>query len=535
MSGWAAALLLTAFHAWMLNRYAVNFPTADDFTQLLAVPGYVEHTPTFIGKLAYLLSLSVDHRIATLRAIAFAQAMGLGGLDFRALIFLGNALIVAAGLLVLWRAPSELRGWLAPLFALLVFSPTNWLAQYWPTGAIQHFALIAYALFALFCAERAGRGWTAASVFLALCAAFTAANGLMVFPAVAVQLWLSGRRQAAVSWLAGGVALALVYFIGYETPAGRPSVLEAFLHPVQLITWYLIALGSMAASVSGTNTLPLCVGATLVATWLWLLASPTRNTVQPLLLGWALFLFASAATIAIGRAPLGIEAMANSRYRIYSEFLAMISIVAVIWRMRSSRLAGFETRFVASMLPLAMLWAWASWDANMGALVEFSQARRNALDHYMATGGQGMYGDFPPQDFGDFILARTRNAGQFLPARDASPAATLAESALPPDATPSPFFSAPPPFLHAGALSVHGQTWDWRGASALWLRSNEQAYRGTLRQERILDPLLGKGRTAFWNTWTTAGLAPGRYQIGYARDDPGDRSVVWTSDWIDVR
>ena len=74
MVGWGAALLLTAFHAWMLNRYAVNFPTtADDFTQLLAVPGYVEHTPTFVGKLAYLLSLSVDHRIVTLRAMALRR------------------------------------------------------------------------------------------------------------------------------------------------------------------------------------------------------------------------------------------------------------------------------------------------------------------------------------------------------------------------------------------------------------------------------------------------------------------------------
>jgi hypothetical protein len=533
--GWVAAFLLAASHAWMLNRYAVNFPNADDFTQLLAVPGYVEHTPGFANKVAYILSLSVDHRIVTLRAIAYVQATVLGGFNFRALVFFGNGLCVAAGLLVLWRAPSELRGWLAPIFALLLFSPTNWLAQYWPTGAVQHFALIAYALLALFCVEKTGRAWTAAGAFLALCAAFTAANGLMLFPAAAIQLWVSGRRRYALWWLAGGVMLGLVYFVGYETPAGRPSVLEAFLHPVRLFTWYLIALGSVSAQLGRANTLPILIGAGLIATWLWLLVSSRRHPVQPLLLGWTLFLLASTATIAIGRAPLGVEALGNSRYRVYSEFAVLIAIVAVIWRLRSSRSVKLERWLVAVLLPLAVLWSWASWDTNMSALVEFSLARRNALDHYIATGGRGMYGEFPPQDFGDFILARTRNSGQFQPALDASPASALVEAGAPPTGKKALPLYAAPAFFHAGALSVHGQSTAGQPAVTLWLRGNDRYYRGALQGERILEPIFTHGRTAFWNTWTLAGLVPDRYQIGFARSDSGDSEVYWTDDRIDVK
>jgi hypothetical protein len=533
--GWAAAALLTASHAWMLNRYAVNFPTADDFTQLLAVPGYVEHTPTFAGKVAYLFSLSVDHRILTLRAIAYLQAMLPGGLDFRALIFFGNALCVAAGLLVLWRAPSNLRGWLAPLFALLLFSPTNWLAQYWPTGAVQHFALIAYALFALFCVQRTSRVWSAAAVFLALCAALTAANGLMVFPAAAVQLWLSGRRRHAVLWFVGGLVLGLVYFIGYATPEGRPTVLEAFHRPGQLFTWYLIALGSMATGAGNGYALPIGVGAALIVVWLWLFGSSRRHPVDPMLLGWTLFLFASTATITIGRAPLGIEALGNSRYRVYSEFAVLIAVVATILRLRAVPIARMDRWFVAVLVPLALLWSWQSWDVNMAALAEYSFARRNALDHYVATGGQGMYGEFPPQDFGDFILARTRNAGQFLPAGDASPTGTLVEAIPPPIASPSRFLDAAVPFAHAGALSIHGQTRAWQPLVMLWLRGNEHAYRGTLQHERILDPLFAKGRHGFWNTWTLAGIAPGRYQVGYAQSDSASGPVFWSDDWITVQ
>jgi hypothetical protein len=339
------------------------------------------------------------------------------------------------------------------------------------------------------------------------------------------------------------VALGLVYFVGYETPAGRPSVLEAFLHPVQLFTWYLIALGSVAAQLGRAYTLPILVGAGLIVTWAWLLLSSRRHPVPPLLLGWTLFLLASTATIAIGRAPLGVEALGNSRYRIYSEFAVLIAIVAVISRRSASRSVTIERGLVAVLLPLAAVWAWASWNTNLAALAEFSLARRNALDHYIATGGQGMYGDFPPQDFGDFILARTRDSGQFQPAHDASPASSLVEAGAPQTSNqPLPLFAAPA-FSHAGALSVHGQSTVGQPTVTLWLRGSDRHYRGALRRERIPEPIFTRGRTAFWNTWTLAGIAPGRYQVGYAQSESAEREagtgvdspVYWTGDSIDVK
>src|SRR5512135_765033 len=139
-AGWAAAVLLAVAHLWMLQRYAVDVPSLDDFTQLLAVPGYVEYTAGLGKKLAFLLSGTPDHRIFTLRAIAWVQAHLPGGLDFRMLLFFGNALCIAAALLVLRQAPAAARWWLAPVFALVIFSPAHWESQYWPTGALSHLA-----------------------------------------------------------------------------------------------------------------------------------------------------------------------------------------------------------------------------------------------------------------------------------------------------------------------------------------------------------------------------------------------------------
>ena len=84
-------------------------------------------------------------------------------------------------------------------------------------------------------------------------------------------------------------------------------------------------------------------------------------------------------------------------------------------------------------------------------------------------------------------------------------------------------------------LSAHGQSLAGQAAVTLWLRGNDRHYRGALQRERILEPIFTHGRTAFWNTWTLAGIAPGRYQIGYALGESGDSQVYWTDDRIDVR
>jgi len=57
----------------MLHRYVVDFPFEDDFVQVLAAPGYFEFYPTWREKIADLFSLSVEHRIVTMRLAAIVQ------------------------------------------------------------------------------------------------------------------------------------------------------------------------------------------------------------------------------------------------------------------------------------------------------------------------------------------------------------------------------------------------------------------------------------------------------------------------------
>jgi hypothetical protein len=93
-------------------------------------------------KIAYLFSLSVEHRIVTLRLAVIVQGWLPGGLDFRGLIYFGNLSCAAAGVLVIWRVPATYRAWLAALAALLEAKYVNKLERFndpvavWSQGTV---------------------------------------------------------------------------------------------------------------------------------------------------------------------------------------------------------------------------------------------------------------------------------------------------------------------------------------------------------------------------------------------------------------
>lgn len=524
--GWLAATGLAIVHVWMLNRYVVDFPFQDDFTQFLVVPGYWQYAPTLPAKLAYLFSSSGDHRIATLRLAALLQTGLSGGLDFRMLVYFGNLLIVLAGLLVVSRAEPRHRWLLAPLLAALLFSPVNFVAQFWASAALQHFSLVAYGLGAIYCLSRSGVAWQVGGLVLALCAALTGANGLTVFPAAAAVLFFGGRRRAALLWAALAIALWALYFIGHQTPVGRASLAQTVEHPILLFGFVLAALGSMAVRFDYA----VACGATLVAVWIWLLATRRRGAISPLLLAWFSFLLLSTATIALGRASFGPDAVVNSRYRIYSEMAALVTMIAVLYRLAPRQ----GTWVLVALLPATAVWFGIGWTNDVLFIADIAARQRNSLDHYLST-GHGDYGGFPSQDFGDFMLQRAAAAGHFLPRSEAGAPAVLIEDTERPRATTSKTLLTEPPFLYAGAISVRGYALASERSVTLRLRDGGRQYGGALRTQRVFDAFASGGRLLFWNTFPLAAVAPGHYRVGYTLGDPTRPEVVWTENWVDVK
>ncbi|NDP41440.1 MAG: hypothetical protein GZ089_01775 [Aromatoleum sp.] len=520
--GWLVAAIIVSLYVGTLVRYSVNFPNADDFGQILAVPHYFAAKSTLAEQVAYVFSLSVEHRIATLRLAALIETGVFGGLNFSWLMFTGGVLLACAGALVVMAALREDRALLAGVAAALLFSPANHEAQFWATGALQHFGVIAWAFGALYCLGRGGAGWSVAALALALTAAFTSANGLMTFPAAAVMLWATGRRRAALSWAALTILMFAVYFIGYERPEFQKSALGTLLDPLVLLRFFLAALGSLAVHLVPA----IVVGAALSAIWVWLILN-LHDSVSPVLLGWFGFLVLSYAAMAVGRASFGDEGALLSRYCVYSEMAALITLVAVLDQVGPIT----RERILWTALPITLAWFAANWQATMPVIAHDSIVLQNRLDHYAAD-GHADYGAWPPAEYGDYLLGQATLRGYFDPTRIAHPSRRLiADDRELRPSQPSPV-RLRKLMRSAGAISVFGYMPDSRAQVFMWLADGEHHYRASLVTMPGVRTPMGGEWGFFSGTVTTASLAPGRYRVGYTLGDESPATVYWSEEWV---
>ena len=515
---WIATVALLAIHAERLARFAVDWPFHDDFTQILAVPGYLATMPSIAERLAYVFSLSIEHRIATLRLAGWLGALAPGGLDFRLLIAIGNGLLVVAATIVVLQFPRRVRATAALAAALLLTSVTHYGAQYWATGALQHFGVCAYAMVALLAVAR-GHSLVAAGATLA--AAFTAANGLMVAPAALLLLVRAGRTREAAIWAVAGAALLAVYFIGYETPNGRMPVADVLRDPFRLAAFGLAALGGIA----DTYVSAVVVGVCVVLSWLVLFGSGVWRRAPPVVAPAMLFFALTCGAIALGRTALGDEAATMSRYRVYSALAILLTLAAIV----PGRPKQGAVVLAAAVLLAALVHA-AGTMASMPWMVELSSLQRASKDQHAAA-GHGFYVGFPPPEFGDFTLQRARDLGAYDGRRGAA-APIAATGGAPSFGAQSPVLSS---HVHPNArlLSVVGMLAGRHQAATLWLDDGRAAFRAELAAVRCVGPEWPGGRTVFGGTVDVTALPSGRYRVGY---DAGRGSgVSWTEQQVELR
>ena len=515
---WILAATLLGFQLASLARYAVDWPLHDDFTQILAIPGYLVPLQSPGEKLALLVEPVLEHRPATVRLLGWLGSLMPGGLNFALLIALGNAMAIAAGIVVVFVFPTASRAAAALLAALLLTSPTHYAAQYHATGALQHFGVSCYALIALFALHRGHR--VVVPPLFALAAVFTSASGLMVFPAAVLLLALLRRAREAVAWTLAGIATTLAYFAGSSTTAGVAGLARLAADPGGLAVTALAALGSIGFSV----TTSIAIGVAIVVVWTALLGSGAWRRLPPVVVTGALLFALTCAAIAAGRAVLGVEAVTLSRYRSYSALALLLTFAALAWTIDMRRM---RIVFAGASAGVVALFALA-WIALMPPLVDLSMMQIALRDHFVAD-GRGHYDGYT-QSFGDFTLQRATFVNAYNSDRRSAPPLRVDAAALP----ASREWPSLDVHLYAGerVASVTGSMDGDLRDVVLWLGGDAGAFRTSLA---VLGYHGGPGvgpRTAFRGTVSLGGLLPGRYRVGYS---DGNGAVSWTVHRVDVR
>lgn len=158
------------------------------------------------------------------------------------------------------------------------------------------------------------------SLLSAFCAAFSMANGLLVFPLLFVQaLILRSSKFSLSAIVVVAIAVFTVYFNNYQKPAGHASSIESIVnHPFLVIQFMFTFLGSPFASVLRNIHLVTAAGVLLMTgagAYLYLIIKKRiLDSVNLTLYIFLLFIFGTALATATGRINFGPQAAMESRY-----------------------------------------------------------------------------------------------------------------------------------------------------------------------------------------------------------------------------
>lgn len=324
------ALVPMVFVGFVIDRYGVNVPYADEWSNLLLVEKQDAGKLTF----ASLIRPHNGHRILVPRLIflAFAE-MAHGNVRGEMFFSLFLCVLTSAGILYLLRRAVR-TGWL-PVLALwalmnvLLFSPIqaeNWLWGFQLQILLSNLCLVG-AVIAVTANLRVAIRVAVAALF-ALAGTFSFANGLLIWPIVALLMIVRGETRRRV-WIWGGVTVVILcgYFFSYHGKDLTRAVAHWWNYPL----FFVAFLGAPLAQIPNTNPMvvSLIIGAILCAAYFGALISWLRRGIAErdgVWLALGVYPIGGALLAAATRAHFGAERALDSRYTT----IAIILLVSLI-------------------------------------------------------------------------------------------------------------------------------------------------------------------------------------------------------------
>ncbi len=211
---------------------------------------------------------------------------------------------------------------------LLFFQFQYWEGSSWAIAAFFIFFGLLFSFLALYFIITGSNADFIFSVVFATIAAFTAGNGLIVFPVAALLIYIrNGFSKTFFIWLVTGILIFFSYFWKYITPADQTPIIKTLSEkPLKVMLFFLSYLGANFKQVpSYGNVLSTIAGIIFILILIYLFNKKYYN-INPLISGIILFLFLTMAANSIARVDGGFI----PRYNIFSTiFLICISIAII--------------------------------------------------------------------------------------------------------------------------------------------------------------------------------------------------------------
>jgi hypothetical protein len=262
------------------------------------------------------------------------------------LVFLNVSLLAGRTL----ATPGAVRLATTFLAAVLIFSPVqhaNWLwgiqlVYFVPIACVTTGILVAYSGLETIPKFVIGASLSAVSTF-------SSANGIVawvVLLPVFLLLLRASRRtrwRFAAAWTVLLVASAALYFYGYESPPGHPSLNEALVRPFHAVVYLVAFLGSPFGVRAGPDVVSgvtagvagVVVLAAFVASCAYVWRFRADRALVERTSGWialGAYSITTGILVAVGRLGFGVGQSLASRYTTFSLYLsvAVIFLAAIV-------------------------------------------------------------------------------------------------------------------------------------------------------------------------------------------------------------
>ncbi len=358
-------VLAAAAAFWFIHRYAVNVIINDQWTDIDVI------RRAHSGSLSFgaLWAQHNENRILfpnlVVLALAYTTHFNIIVEDYLSVLLLS----VTTGLLVLAhkrRCPS--MQWILYCPVVLAFLSFDVLASALFGFLFSWFLVLLALAVAIFSLDRSELTWLglSAGVVAAVVGSFSSLQGLLIWPAGLVLLYLRRRSVAfGLVWVGSAVITWTLYFLNFNFAASGGDNSYALDHPLAAVKFFFFAIGDVigvrlqpAYRHSGAQTEVHAIGVLIFAIAVWAIVHgfrSGRSGASPIGVTLIVFGLLFVASITLGRLQMG-ESNA-SRYLPFQVTVWVGAYLALfdrpvrwtkedrsIWALRLDRLLGIRSR-----------------------------------------------------------------------------------------------------------------------------------------------------------------------------------------------
>ena len=315
--------------------FTINIPLTDDYSVIQGFLLKFEQSSSLKEKFALLFSQFEEHRIFFAKSIILSVHACSGVINYSALIFIGNLLIIGLGFFMLLTAKNNKIISLYILILVLIFyNGQNFETSTWAMVGLANVGVLFIAMTSMYCMLNTKHNLFYLGLILSVITIFSNGNGMFIIPPIAIGLYLQNRKKNMLVFLCITLVFVFLYFCDFKT--GRISI-----EPIDLIKNLHILFRNFLFFIGLNFWIPsykfisfsvglFCISVYLFGIWKkWY-----KNNL--LIYAYLTFYFLSAAAVAI--TWLNTEISGALRYRLYCSPTIILTLFLVLNNIKTPKL-----------------------------------------------------------------------------------------------------------------------------------------------------------------------------------------------------